>query len=191
MYKKYDIIYSLGENCACAMYLMHLGLRLTAGPFDWLACASFETRCELILNNFKDFINCADLKKSPKDNSIINDDRYDYYTNARNNFLHCHDFSVGVPLSISYSLVLSKYDRRIARFYNNIRRKRRVCMVWFSHYTDTPDDVIIKYCNEICRYFNKTIDFLIIEHLENQQQPIYSQIYIRIKKYLRKKHEIH
>ena len=53
--KKYDIIYSIGRDCACASYLQQNGLRLTSGPFDWLTNAGFEDRFELMLNDFQCF----------------------------------------------------------------------------------------------------------------------------------------
>ncbi len=46
---KYDIIYSLGSNCACALYLNKYALRTTSGPFDWVSEMSFENRIDLIL----------------------------------------------------------------------------------------------------------------------------------------------
>ena len=36
MYNKYDIIYSLGSGCGCAMIMDHARLRSFAGPFDWI-----------------------------------------------------------------------------------------------------------------------------------------------------------
>lgn len=46
--KKYDIIYSIGRDCACASYLQQNGLRLTSGPFDWLSENIERWQCHAI-----------------------------------------------------------------------------------------------------------------------------------------------
>lgn len=33
---KFDMIYSIGEDCACSLYMNKLKLRKVSGPFDWL-----------------------------------------------------------------------------------------------------------------------------------------------------------
>ena len=44
------------------MYLRRHMMRFAAGPFDWLAGGSFQTRTEAILSEFKDFLNREDLE---------------------------------------------------------------------------------------------------------------------------------
>ena len=61
--KTYDIIYSIGYDCSCALYIKETGLRLTSGPFDWLTHASIEERFAALLNEFDDFFNIKDFKK--------------------------------------------------------------------------------------------------------------------------------
>lgn len=48
----YDIVYSLGRDCACSKYMRNNRLRIVSGSFDWLTNASFNQRLEL---NFKQF----------------------------------------------------------------------------------------------------------------------------------------
>lgn len=43
---RYDVIYSLGRDCSCAMYMRQTNLRSCSGPFDWLTHAGFEKRFE-------------------------------------------------------------------------------------------------------------------------------------------------
>ena len=183
MYKKYDIIYSLGRDCACAMYMKQAKLRSTSGPFDWLTNASFETRFELILNDFADFINPDDVRFLPKNPNVINDEKCDYYENVRNGFYYYHDFPVGVKFSESIPAVVDKYNRRIIRFIDNMRNKRRILLIWFSHCTNTPDAVIIDLCNRVCDKFGKKIDFMIIEHQENQHTALRRDLAPNIVKY--------
>ena len=51
--KKFDVIMSLGADCACAMYMKKHVMRTFSSPFDWLTHADFETRMNLILNDFE------------------------------------------------------------------------------------------------------------------------------------------
>ena len=77
--KKFDLICSIGEDCACSMYLNKFKLRNASYPFDWLTKSNFDTRINLILNNFKDFCNKEDFQKLEKPKNTIVDLKYDYY----------------------------------------------------------------------------------------------------------------
>lgn len=171
MVKKYNIIYSIGEDCGCAMNLQFNNLRLSSGPFDWLTHATFEKRFELMLNDFKDFFNYEDFVFLNKDPNAENDDKNDYYNNTNTGFYFYHDFTIGVPFDEIFPEVKAKYERRIKRFYENIINNKKVLLVWFSRSKDTPNELIVKCANELCKKFNKKIDFLIIEnnHLNNNE----------------------
>ena len=86
MSKKYDIIYSIGRDCACAMYMRKTNLRICSGPFDWLTNASFEKRFEMMLNNFTGFLDKDKLKPMPKPTQFPSDKNNDYYENVENGF---------------------------------------------------------------------------------------------------------
>ena len=47
---KFDLVVSMGEDCACAMYLRKSSLRDASYPFDWLCHATFERRIECLKN---------------------------------------------------------------------------------------------------------------------------------------------
>lgn len=184
MRKKFDIIYSIGRDCACSDYLFHNKLRLCSGPLDWLTNASVEQRFEMLLNDFKDFLNSKDFQFLPKDPNVFNDEKCDYYENIKTGFYFYHDFPIGIPFEKTFPEVQKKYSRRIKRFYENINKKERVLLVWFSHYTDTPDDTWKKYCKQFCKKVGKRIDFLIIEHKENMLVPQKVKLANNITKYL-------
>lgn len=169
--KQYDIIYSIGRDCACSMYLQSNKLRSTSGPMDWITTANFQERFEMLLNNFDGFINPDNFEFLPKNPNIANDENCDYYRNTKTHFDFYHDFPTGVPFSESFPSVYEKYNRRIKRFYDNINKKKKVLLVWFSHYTRTPDSEILSLCNKFCKKIDKQIDFLIIEHTENMFTP--------------------
>lgn len=172
MRKTYDIIYSIGRDCSCASYLSNNSLRITSGPFDWLTNVNeFEKRVNIILNDFDRFLEISDLKIISKNPHIINDEKCDYYENVYNGFYYYHDFLAGVPLEQSFDKVKEKYERRIKRFINNIQTQKHVLLVWFSHIpTTNNDEKVVLLCEKLCKKFNKSIDFLIIEHDETKKQ---------------------
>lgn len=152
------------------MYLNKTKLRTTSGPFDWLTNADFETRINLILNDFKDFLNKEDLKPLQKDPNFINDDNNDYYENTRTSFYFYHDFPVNQDFDLAFEDAKEKYERRIERFLSNLKTKKRILLVWFSTIPHTNDKTLIKLCNSICEKYNKRIDFLIIEQDDTKKQ---------------------
>ena len=161
---KYDIIYSIGRDCSCAIYLQKQGLRILSGPFDWLTNVNdIKDRLNFILNDFNDFLNLEDLKFLPKDPNVFNDEACDYYENLCNGFYYYHDFPKNVSLNDAFPQVKEKYDRRIRRFMYNLKTKKEVLLVWFSH-IPTADEAIIPLCEQICQKYNKQIDFLVIEN---------------------------
>lgn len=164
--KEYDIIYSIGRDCACSFYLQTNKLRTTSGPMDWITTADFKQRFDMLLTNFKDFMNPEYFEFLEKNPNITNDDKCDYYRNTKTGFDFYHDFPVGVPFSESFTSVAEKYNRRINRFYKNIKENKKVLLIWFSHYTDTNNKTIVNLCKKFCKHVNKKIDFLIIEHTE-------------------------
>ena len=60
--EKYDLIVSLGAQCSCSQLLRSLNLQDYSFPFDWLGGGELKTRVNLVINNFKDFLNLEDLE---------------------------------------------------------------------------------------------------------------------------------
>lgn len=166
MTKKYDIIYSIGTDCGCAMNLKILKLRRQAGPFDWLTGADIPMRFKCIKNAGRDFMEFDDFIPREKDPNVENDNHCDYYTNANTGFSFLHDFPIGVPFVESYPSVREKYARRFNNFYMNLKTKRRVLLVYFNQWQSSPDDTWITECKSLCQHLGREIDFLIIEHAD-------------------------
>lgn len=183
MQNKYDIVYSIGHDCACSMYLNKHRLRVASGPLDWLTSVPAHMRFDMLLNDFDGFMDIRDFEFVEKDSNIINDDKCDYYKNRRTGLYFYHDFVAGVPLEKSFDAVAKKYQRRINRFYENIRDKQNVLLVWFSHYHDTTNAQWVKFANDFCNKMGKNIDFLVIQHMENQYTPIKTIIAPNIVRY--------
>ncbi|MBQ5700409.1 MAG: hypothetical protein IIV74_03910 [Alphaproteobacteria bacterium] len=171
MKNKYDIVYSIGHDCACSMYLKKHRLRVVSGPLDWLTSVPAHMRFDMIMNDFDGFMDADDFVFVDKDPNIFNDDKCDYYKNIRTGLYFYHDFAAGVPLKKSFPAVAEKYKRRIDRFYKNLRDKQNVLLVWFSHYHNTTNEQWAKFADDFSRKIGKKIDFLIIQHMENQYTP--------------------
>lgn len=171
MKNKYDIVYSIGHDCACSMYLKKHNLRVAAGPLDWLTSVPAHMRFDMILNNFDGFMNIEDFEFVTKNPNIVNDEKCDYYKNRRTGLYFYHDFPTGVALEESFPNVSEKYARRIKRFYDNIQKCEHVLLVWFSHYHETTNDAWAEFAIRFCNKMNKKIDFLIIQHREGQHIP--------------------
>lgn len=167
MKRKYDLIYSLGRDCACSEYLIRAGLRTCSGPFDWITGPKFVDRISFIENDFKYFLNINDLEPIKKDlNANVVDLKNDYYTNTRTKFIFLHDFKTNIPLKESLTEVEAKYNKRIERFYRNINKKKHVLLVFFTHHEKINTNDIKEFYRKLTRKFNKTVDLLIIDHDE-------------------------
>lgn len=164
MAKKYDIIYSLGSNCACALYLNKNNLRNTSGPVDWVVGMDFNQKIELILNDFKGYCNLEDIEIISTENE---NNTHISCKNKKNGCCFLHDFPINVPIETSYPEVAEKYKRRIERFYNNIFTKEKVLLIWFSLDQETREEDIKQASDKINHKFGKEIDILCIEHNEN------------------------
>lgn len=100
---KFDVIYSLGRNCACAEYLKKHNLRLKAGPFDWIVSADSYAPFQCVLDEFNLFSDFSYLKViSQYDNTLK-------VEHSRTKYLFLHDF---------FPIVLFRH--RLARYTINI-----------------------------------------------------------------------
>ncbi len=168
MKRKYDLIYSLGRDCACSEYLIRAGLRTYSGPFDWITGPKFTDRIDIILNDFEGFLNIEDLEPLDKNiNPNVVDQKNDYYKNNRSKFHFYHDFSSGIKLEESFKGVKEKYNRRIGRFYKKIGEAKNVLLVYFTHYENIDVGTILDSCKKLENKFHRDIDFLIINHDES------------------------
>lgn len=162
--KKYDFVVSIGEDCACAMYLNKFLLRTRSYPFDWLCNASFETRIDLILNDFDGFLLHDNMRWFSKPTSGLRDVKNENYEDMATHFFFYHDFTAGIEFEEIYPIVREKYNRRIKRFYDAINNSKRVLLVWWSRDKIIPKQTIIKAQQKLSKKFGKNISLLIFEH---------------------------
>ena len=123
MKQKYDHIISLGKFCGVAMDLERKGLRTASYPFDWVISESLKSVLFLIKNNFMNFLSYENLvqEKNPS-----------YYWNSQTDIHFFHDFNSTASLSNQISSVQIKYQRRIDRFYKDIKEPT----------------LFVRYCND-------------------------------------------
>ena len=162
---KFDLILSIGENCACTSYLRRCYLQSFSYPFDWLTHASFATRFDLIVNDFENFLNFDDLCLTGKHVAENADKAHDYYANKYTDFYHWHDFPADIPLENSYDAVYEKYQRRIKRLYRMIGDSRKILFVWLSHSKlHRTDEICSEYRKLQDKFSGKEIFLLVIEN---------------------------
>lgn len=137
---KFDLVFSIGGNCVCAMFLNETRLRMASSPFDWLSGAPFEERIDTLCSRFRDFLGRENVVwHSPGQGDRGND----VYRDAVHGYLFVHDFPRGKPIDESFPEVRAKYERRIARLLKRLDAGVRACLVWWS--PDTPPS------DEACR----------------------------------------
>lgn len=163
--KKYDLIISLGEDCAATSSLRRNKLQLASFPFDWLTKASFSQRVDLLVSEFQNFLNIEDLKLLPKPENVRSDTKCDYYENVKTGFYHYHDFPTGVDIQKSFPVVKEKYERRIQRLYSNIAKSNKILFIWLSRDKVLSDDLIIGYSSKLKQKFaDRNVEVLILEN---------------------------
>lgn len=160
--KTYDLIYSLGEDCGCALYMERNGLRSYSGPFDWLTHATLQTKFNLILNDFKGFLDKESIKPLDQENHSSNLN-FDLYHDINLDFHFYHDFIKDINFNKNFKSVKNKYNRRIKRFYKKINKADKVLLIWFSRYSIYDSAMEKEFCEKIMEKFDKKIDFLFIE----------------------------
>lgn len=129
--EKYDLIFGIGSACLCSQTLRKLNLQFYSYPLDWLYGRDFSYRADLLINEFKDFINYGDLVFESK----WNNDRKnpcDVYKNKRTGIVFNHDFPKDIPLEKSFEQIRQKYERRIKRLIEQLRQSNKVLIVYIE-----------------------------------------------------------
>ena len=129
--KKYDLVFGVGQACACTQNLRKNKLQFSSYPYDWLFGMDLVNRMKLIANNYEHFIDYEDLKDTNRDNKSEKN-LCEIFYNTKNEICFNHDFAYGKPLEETYPAVKEKYDRRIKRQLEQIESSKRVLVVYLQ-----------------------------------------------------------
>lgn len=165
----FDLVISLGDNCACATYLRDLHMRERSFPFDWITGPSLERRVELLENEFYGFCKKENLREFV-DPARAEISRHRYYEDVNTDYKFLHDFLKDTPFELAYPAVYEKYNRRIKRLYAMTSEAKAVLFVWFSLSTSHSDEAFKEVHTRLVRKFGSKISLLVIEHKADSKE---------------------
>lgn len=172
--KKFDLIFSLGEDCACSSYLRRFNLQEYSYPFDWLTRANFFVRIDLLLNEFQGFLNKENLVKLDKSTfKGQKDEKNDYYWCKKTDFNFYHDFDNKIPFDESFKLVKTKYQRRIQRLYKEIKSAQNILIIWWSRDKHQDINKVIQAHQALSQKFNSQTIYMLLMEFDKQEKQIF------------------
>lgn len=182
--KKFDLVVSIGEDCACTSYLRRFNLQDCSFPFDWSTKASFETRINLLVNNFDNFLNKENIVLMQKPHNDNVDESHDYYKDTVLDFYFYHDFKADVPFDEEFFNVKNKYNRRIKYLYQGIEESADILFVWWGRTKQLDEGIIINSWEKINEKFkDKNIYFLLIEPSEKYIEKLFCNNHVLLIQY--------
>lgn len=170
--QKYDLIASLGGNCAAAAQLRMRGLRPFALPFDWLLMEDVRTMEYLpkgFSNGFSDF--CL------KENLLLLKEDYGTgtakfkYRDRLTGWCFLHHFHDDINCTDAYEKTAERLRRAIGRFFDAIRKSKNVLFVLSTAF---PYDLAIAedMASSIRSQFpDKNIDFHLVQFNAKFENP--------------------
>jgi hypothetical protein len=161
--KEYDLICSLGGNCAAAHNLLYRGLRLFSLPFDWCYIENEKPIYKLAECFRDDFLNFC-LKNNLKLlNNGVNPAHKEkiQYIDEFSEYIFPNHFDKYIEDG-GYEPFKLKMDRRIKRLYKNIQDGNKILFIISTNFDLDLDCVkfLKKTLNK--KWENKKFDFLVI-----------------------------
>lgn len=114
-----NVFISLGDDCQAAYYLRKFKLRNEAFPFDWVKSPNFDAVCQLIENNFENFLHPQYLTRK---NFHVEHEQYkiiflnDFHTRSLPDLVGIEPEQQSIDYHVYIDEVQAKYQRRIERF---------------------------------------------------------------------------
>lgn len=159
--KKYDLYIPCGSNCAMAYNLKANGLRTSSYPFDWIAGVTLSKSTAYMLNHFENFLTKDKM-------SYCSEDAHSIIFKNENNIFFNHDFPKDVPFDEMFELTKKKYDRRIARFYENMKSANSICFLYYSNNeTENKMETIAVWENFAKHFPDKKLELIYIKESGN------------------------
>lgn len=170
MKKKYDVIFSIGEDCNCSIALRAAKLQLQSFPADWIGLlpedgpkthSCSQSRVDAVCADFKNWFEKDDFKFLSQ-----SEGHPAAYENTRTGWLFYHDFAAFTPFDAAYPPVREKYDRRIARFLKITRTAKSMLFVQLDRPTQscptTVEEFKIWHAQLSEKFPEKKVDGLLI-----------------------------
>lgn len=164
---QYDMICSLGGNCAAAMQADFRGLRKYSLPFDYLFMKDEQT-IKYLLNGFKNKFSDFFLRENMVE--LVGDERGDdrhgcvQYKDMLSGYRAIHAFKEHVENNVEhYNEVMSMFRRRFDRMFEKIENSDRVAFI-----LATPFSFDLKLLKPLQKYLSKkyphkTIDWYVVQ----------------------------
>ncbi|MGN1091550.1 MAG: DUF1796 family putative cysteine peptidase [Alphaproteobacteria bacterium] len=184
--RQYDLICSLGGNCAAAHNLQYKGLRPFSLPFDWVYMLNEEPLYKLadcFKDDFSRFFLKENLKPLPEGSNSSHLERpqyYDTYTGYR--FVNHFDLPIEEG---GYSPVKEKLNRRIARLYEYIQKGNLFLFILSLSFEMNIEPILNLQKTLKEKWPNKQFDFEIIM-FDCKQEKTETMPSITIHRYIRK-----
>lgn len=168
MLKYYDVVIPLGEFCIAAHALRNCHISAETMPLDWsggvlqdkCGIGGLSGKIDLILNRFANFFEREDFEVKSDEPSNTN---HLQVQNKRTGLQYLHDFSVEKPLDVYFDEVKTKYLRRVDRFYDVMKKNKKICFFFMSLTYDIDDIYLIEQALRLRTFFsNNQVDFLFI-----------------------------
>ena len=180
---KFDLIFSLGDSCACTSYIRRYNLQNFSYPFDWIRGGNLGVRIDYLLNNFNGFCAKDNLEKLDKGENST-EVKCDYYIDRVSGLYFIHDFASGVPFDEAYSEVMEKYERRINRLFQEINASQRILCVWQCSNGRESEDNLCEYYRKLrTKFSEKDIYMLILEHSTEEESFCMENNHIMVLRY--------
>ena len=159
--KKFDLVFGIGQACACTRILRRAHLQYYSYPFDWLAGSSLVQRATLVADEYNGFIDFDDLMPANSNNEAEN---CAIYYNKKNGLVYNHDFKLNKSLEETYPAVREKYDRRIKRLLKQINESKKILVVYIQmpNNSEAVEDSVVKEAHDILqkKFCDKEITLL-------------------------------
>ena len=164
--KKYDLIFSLGGNCAAAHNLRFRNLRRYSLPFDWTFITDEKALYNLaegFMNGFREFMLYDNLQELSEDEEkqVIHPDSF-HYKDVKTGFYYVNHFHNDIRTTDEYDNVKKVFEKRVKRFTELINSSRNILMILSTSFYVSQNAVEDFYTAIKKLYPDKTIDIITV-----------------------------
>jgi len=160
--KKYDVVLGMGSMCSCSQALREAGLQLVSFPFDWNGGPGICGKTDLIMDDFRGFLDRGRMFRQPEPKFS-----YNQYWDDDRAFKYYHDFPMACDFEEELPKVRAKYARRISRMYDLFGKAKNVLLVYIAcpDWQDcTVEDAVYCRCRLAERWPGVQFDFLLFHY---------------------------